>query len=93
MGLLLKDMTILCAIHILESVDEEERKTGQVSAHRLLLAGVSPVFRKQFFGPMKNTENVVDIKETTIEAFTTMIKYIYMPPVPDSKSVLDGSLR
>ena len=93
MGLLLKDMTILCAIHILESVDEEERKTGQVSAHRLLLAGVSPVFHKQFFGLMKNTENVVDIKETTIEAFTTMIKYIYMPPVADSKSVMDGSLR
>ena len=47
-----------------------------VSAHRLLLAGASPVFRKLFFGSIKNTEDVVEIKE----AFKTMINYIYTSP-------------
>ena len=45
---------------------------------------MSPVFRKQFFGPLKTTEDTVDIKDTTIEAFTTMISYIYEPS--DSKT-------
>ena len=29
---------------VMEKADEEDMKTGQVSAHKLLLAGVSPVF-------------------------------------------------
>ena len=32
--------------------------------HKTLLAGVSPVFRKQFSGPMKDTMEVVEVKET-----------------------------
>ena len=47
-----------------------------IGAHRLLLAGVSPVFRRMFFGPMKETDEVVEVKETTPEAFSTMIDYI-----------------
>ena len=47
-------------------------------AHRLLL-GVSPISRKELFGPMKNTEDVVEINETTFEAFKTMLNYIYIP--------------
>ena len=34
---------------------------------------------REFFGPMKNTEDVVEIKGTTIEAFKTMLNYIYIP--------------
>ena len=49
----------------------------QVSAHRFLLAAVSPVFRREFFGPLATSQDIIDIKETTIEAFSTMIKYIY----------------
>ena len=30
---------------VLENPDEEDMKTGPVSAHKLLLAGISPVFR------------------------------------------------
>ena len=29
---------------VMEKADEEDMKAGQVSAHKLLLAGVSPVF-------------------------------------------------
>ena len=50
--------------------DESACKTSKVRAHKFLLAGVSPVFRKQFFGPLKTTEDTVDIKDTTDEAFT-----------------------
>ena len=56
---------------------EGSRKT--IGAHRLILAVVSPVFRGMFFGPMKDTSEVIDVKETTAEAFETMITYIYKP--------------
>ena len=36
-----------------------------------------PVFRGMFFGPIKETSEVVEVKETTAEAFETMIKFIY----------------
>ena len=48
-----------------------------IGAHRLLLAGVSPVFKGMFFGPVRDTAEVVEVKETTYEAFDTMVKYIY----------------
>ena len=51
-----------------------------IGAHRLLLAGCSPVFRGQFFGPMKDTGTVFEVKNTTAEAFGTMIRYIYRSP-------------
>ena len=51
-----------------------------VSAHKFLLAGASPVFRKQLMGPLEETSDVVAIKDTTFEAFTTMIDYLYNPP-------------
>ena len=43
-----------------------------IGAHRLILAGVSPVFRGIFFGPMDETGEVVEVKETTLEAFDTV---------------------
>jgi len=79
--------------HILEEQpggaegDDSECKTSKVQAHKFLLAGVSSVFRKQFFGPLKTTEDTVDIKDTTIEAFTTMISFIYQPSDSDSFSL------
>ena len=67
------------------SVEESKSEVAakpwnQVGAHKLLLAGASQVFRKQFFGPLKETSDLVVIKDTTVEAFTTMINYIYMAP-------------
>ena len=61
--------------------DEEERI---FKAHKTLLAGVSPVFRKQFFGPMKDTMEEVKVKETTPEAFEAMLGYIYKVPGEDT---------
>ena len=45
----------------------------------MILGVVSPVFRKMFFGLMKETSEVIDVKETTVEAFEAMIAYIYKP--------------
>ena len=64
----------------LVKADGVERRFG---AHRLFLAGVSPVFRAMLFGPMKETEKVVEVKDTTPQAFGTMIDYIYRAPEPD----------
>ena len=50
-----------------------------VSAHKFLLAAVCPVFGRQFYGPLKEDSNEVLIKETTVEAFSTMINYLYNP--------------
>ena len=67
-----------------EKVEQDETKAGKVSAHKLLLAGASPVFRKQFFGALKeNTGEEVTVRDTTIEAFNTMIQFMYMPPEPE----------
>ena len=51
----------------------------RVRAHKLLLAGVSPVFKGMFYGPMKETAEEIVVEETTFEAFDTMVKYIYQP--------------
>ena len=49
----------------------------RIGAHRLLLAGVSSVFKRMFFGPMKETREVIGVKDTSPESFRTMIKFIY----------------
>ena len=56
--------------------DDSSRPIG---AHRAFLAGVSPVFRKMLYGPLKEGEEI-EVKFTTSEAFNTMISYIYKPP-------------
>ena len=49
-------------------------------AHKFLLAAVSPVFEGMFVGPMKETRDVFEVKDTTPEAFNTMITFLYSPP-------------
>ena len=60
--------------------EEEGDKTKMIGAHKLLLAGTSPVFKANFFGGMKMTGEVMVVKETTMEAFSTLINFIYWPP-------------
>ena len=67
---------------LIKTEDAEDVESSQKSfgAHKVLLAGNSPVFRRMFFGPMMETGEGIEVKETTPEAFGTMIDYIYKPP-------------
>ena len=69
---------------VVKEVEREEGSKGSgwktIEAHKFLLAGTSPVFMDQFFGPMKQTREVFKVKNTTPEAFETMINYIYKSP-------------
>ena len=48
---------------------DDETQFQEISAHKLLLASVSEVFRAQFFGALANGQKIIDIKETTFDAF------------------------
>ena len=63
-----------------EAAEKAETSRESFGTHKVLLAGNSPVFRRMFFGPMMETGEVIEVKETTPEAFGTMIDYIYKPP-------------
>ena len=71
-------------LFLVKDEDSEDGQSKTIAAHRFLLAGVSPAFRAMFFGPMTETREVVEVKETTFEAFDTMVKYIYNPPGGDT---------
>ena len=53
--------------------------TFKVRAHKLVLAAVSPVFRKMFYGDQKFTkeEEEIEITDSECFAFQKMINYIY----------------
>ena len=70
-------------------VKGEGGEEKRVAAHRFLLAGTSPVFNRQFFGPMKDTGEVVQVKDTTPEAFMTMMNFIYRAPGEESFNLSD----
>ena len=68
--------------------EEAEGNNGKIArAHKFLLAGTSPVFLQQFFGPMQDTGEVLEVKDTTPEAFDTMLSYIYKLPGEDTFSL------
>ena len=73
---------------LVKSVDSSEGSEKLFAAHRLLLAGCSPVFRSMFFGPLKETREVIEVEDTTPEAFRSMISFIYRPP--EYKFTLQG---
>ena len=63
----------------------EEKRIG---AHSFLLAGTSPVFNRQFYGLMTIRE-VVEVKDTTSEAFMTMMNFIYKAPGEETFNLND----
>jgi len=50
---------------------------GKMKAHRYILAASSPVFKAMFYGPMKESKDVIEVKETSYEAFKKLLEYIY----------------
>ena len=68
-------LPLMCSFVSRRNGAEAEGKVAR--AHKFLLAGTSLVFLQQFFGPMKGTKEVLEVKDTTPEAFDTMLSYIY----------------
>ena len=58
-------------------------RESRIGAHRVLLGAISLVFRRKFFGPMKETNEETEVKDTSPEAFQAMINYIYAPRPED----------
>ncbi|KAK9139562.1 hypothetical protein Scep_009243 [Stephania cephalantha] len=58
------------------------------SAHKLVLAARSPVFRAQLFGPMKdkNTENI-KVEDVGAPAFKALLHFIYWDELPDMEQL------
>jgi len=49
----------------------------EVKAHKMILALVSDVFAKEFFGSMKEDKDDIDIKDASQEVFQAMVNFIY----------------
>ncbi|XP_047088607.1 BTB/POZ and MATH domain-containing protein 1-like [Lolium rigidum] len=67
-------------------VDVEFRVGGETfSAHRSVLAARSPVFRAQFYGPMKEgtTTEAICIDDIEAHVFNALLSFIYTDAFPD----------
>ena len=60
-----------------KGIKRKRVKKGVISAHKVILAASSSVFKGMFFGPMKETKDVIEVKETMFEAFERLLEYIY----------------
>ena len=56
---------------------EEKANNVEVKAHKVILAMASEVFRREFFGSLKEVKENVIIKNANHEVFHTMIEFIY----------------
>ena len=61
----------------IEIGDNENEKNKFIKAHKLILAAISPVFEKMFYGPMKETREVIPIEDSTEYSFQCLIDIIY----------------
>ncbi|XP_044948727.1 BTB/POZ and MATH domain-containing protein 1-like [Hordeum vulgare subsp. vulgare] len=69
-------------------VDVEFLVGGETfSAHRSVLAARSPVFRAEFFGPMKEgtTTEAIRIDDMEAQVFNALVTYIYTDTLTDMK--------
>ena len=60
-----------------DKTEDDTKIAKTVKAHKHMLAFHSDIFKRMFFGPLKETKNRILIKETTFEAFEKLIEYIY----------------
>ena len=52
-----------------------------MKGHKLILELSSLVFRQQFYGPAKETEDTIPIRQTILENFNLMFDYNYSKEV------------
>ena len=56
--------------------NEQQEVVGEIEAHKVILAFASDVFKRAFFGNFES-ENTVEIKDSSKEVFGLFIAYIY----------------
>eukprot|EP00092_Neocalanus_flemingeri_P004322 GFUD01004647.1.p1 GENE.GFUD01004647.1~~GFUD01004647.1.p1 ORF type:complete len:297 (+),score=93.86 GFUD01004647.1:66-956(+) len=76
-----------CPVEEVEDREKEEILLGEVKGHKLLLGLISTVFKGELFGPVKETRDVIPVRETTPEAFEKMVDFIY------SKTIEWGNIK
>jgi hypothetical protein len=64
-----------------EELAEDMAVLGELKGHKVILGAFSPVFKSMFFGPLKETKDVIPIEQTTFEAFEKIIDYIYQKDI------------
>ncbi|VAI36533.1 unnamed protein product [Triticum turgidum subsp. durum] len=76
-------------------VDVEFRVGGETfSAHRLVLAARSPVFRAEFFGSMKEgtTTEAIPIDDMEAQVFNALLTFMYTDTLPDMKQQEESAM-
>ncbi|WOH15992.1 hypothetical protein DCAR_0935541 [Daucus carota subsp. sativus] len=64
------------------------------TAHKLVLAARSPVFKAQLFGPMKDRDTeCIKIEEMEASAFKALLHFIYWDSLPDMEDLSDPSSK
>ena len=49
----------------------------QIKCHKFILAQASPIFKQQFYGPIKEEKEEIKIEDSNYEAFKDLIDFIY----------------
>ncbi|KAL9254520.1 BTB/POZ and MATH domain-containing protein [Drosera capensis] len=72
-----------------ESTDVNFEVDDQVfSAHKLVLAARSPVFRAQLFGPMKESNmQCIKVEDMKAPVFKALLQFIYWDTLPDMQDL------
>ena len=60
-----------------ELEDEIGTKLGVLGGHKALMALKSPVFKAMLFGPLREKQDLITIKNTSVAAFNTLLRHIY----------------
>ena len=85
------DVTFVIKENVAKDNSEDIEIAREVKAHKHILAFHSDVFKKMFFGPLKETNDIIPINETTYEAFEKLMEYIYQVDI-ECKDMALGEL-
>ncbi|XP_022722805.1 BTB/POZ and MATH domain-containing protein 2-like isoform X1 [Durio zibethinus] len=63
-------------------------------AHKLVLAARSPVFRAQFFGPLKDRNSqCIRVEDMEAPVFKTLLHFIYWDALPDMEELVGSASK
>jgi len=75
------DVTFLISGYREGVFDKDKAIPSEVKGHKAILSAFSPVFKSMFYGPLKETRDVIPIEQTTFEAFEIFMDYIYQKDI------------